>query len=108
MRVGLKEKLCKISIGRHEVLTRRNGFMGTQTHLPPTFSFSSDFVHFILKMLKNAKKTAKKKDTETSAVLGGGTSPADFSTGETRSPFPPLSTPMCTRLLGLPQEPCFG
>ena len=25
--------------------------MGTQTHLPPKFSFSSDFGHFILKML---------------------------------------------------------
>ena len=32
-----------------------DGFMGTQTHLPPKFSFSSDFGHFILKMLENAK-----------------------------------------------------
>ena len=28
--------------------------MDTQTHLPPKFSFSSDFGHFILKMLENA------------------------------------------------------
>ena len=32
-----------------------DGFMGTQTYLPPKFSFSSDFGHFILKMLENAK-----------------------------------------------------
>ena len=32
-----------------------DGFMGTQTNPPPKFSFSSDFGHFILKMLKNAK-----------------------------------------------------
>ena len=29
-----------------------DGFMGTQTHLPPKFSFSSDFGHFILKMVE--------------------------------------------------------
>ena len=27
----------------------------TQTHIPPQFSFSSDFGHFMLKILKNAK-----------------------------------------------------
>ena len=31
------------------------GFKGTQAHLPQQFSFSSDFGHFILKMLENAK-----------------------------------------------------
>ena len=48
--------------------------MGTQTHLPPKFSVTSDFGHFILKMLKNAKFLicVKKKDTEISSVLGGG------------------------------------
>ena len=35
--------------GRHEVLIGGDGFMGTQAHLPPKFSFSSDFGHFILK-----------------------------------------------------------
>ena len=48
---------------RHQVLFGGNGFMGTQTQgilmdpNPPTpkFSFSSDFGHFISKMLENAK-----------------------------------------------------
>ena len=41
---------------RHELLFGGgDGFMGTQTHLPPKFSFSSDFGHFILKMVENAK-----------------------------------------------------
>ena len=41
---------------RHEVLIGGGGgFMGTQTHLPPKFSFSSDFGHLILKILENAK-----------------------------------------------------
>ena len=31
------------------------GFISTQSHLPPKFSFSSDFGHFILKILENAK-----------------------------------------------------
>ena len=52
---------------RHQVLFGEDGFMGTQTHLPPKFSFSSDFSHFISKMLENAKfgnTYIKKKDTE--------------------------------------------
>ena len=40
---------------RHQVLFVGDGFMGTQTHLPPKFSLSSDFGHFISKMLDNAK-----------------------------------------------------
>ena len=32
-----------------------DGCKGTQTHLPPIFSFSSDFGHFILKMEENAE-----------------------------------------------------
>ena len=40
-----------------------DGFIGTQTHLPPKFNFSSDFGHFILKMVINAKLSCvKKKD----------------------------------------------
>ena len=35
------------------------GFIYTQTHLPPKFSFSSDFGHFILKMLENTEKMNK-------------------------------------------------
>ena len=30
------------------------GFIGTQTHLPPTFSFFSDFSYFIFLKLENA------------------------------------------------------
>ena len=42
-------------------------FIGTKANLPPKFSFSSDFGHFILKMLENAKLScARKKDTEIS------------------------------------------
>ena len=40
---------------RHEVLFWGDGFIGTQTHLPQNISFSSDFGHFILKMVENAK-----------------------------------------------------
>ena len=32
-----------------------DGFIGTQTHLSPKFSFFSDFGHFILKIVENAK-----------------------------------------------------
>ena len=32
-----------------------DGFMGTQTHLPPKLSFSSNFGHFILKILEDVK-----------------------------------------------------
>ena len=39
---------------RHEILFG-DGFIGTQAHLLPKFSFSWDFVQFSLKMLKNAK-----------------------------------------------------
>ena len=39
-----------------------DGFIGTRTHLPPKFSFSSDFGHFILKMVENAKLCVKKRD----------------------------------------------
>ena len=37
---------------------RNFGFIGTQTYLPQKFSFSSDFGHFNLKMLENAKNYA--------------------------------------------------
>ena len=44
-----------------------DGFMGTQANLPQKFSFSSDFGHFISKMLENTKFAnvlGKEKDTE--------------------------------------------
>ena len=37
-----------------------DGFIGTQTHLPPKFSFFSDFGHFILKMVVNSQVSRKK------------------------------------------------
>ena len=47
----------KLQGRRHVVLFGGGGggFMGTEIHLPQKFSFSSDFGHFILKMLENAK-----------------------------------------------------
>ena len=36
---------------RHEVLFEWDGFIGTESHLPPKFSFLSDFGHFVLKMV---------------------------------------------------------
>ena len=59
------------------------------THLPPKFSFSSDFGHFILKMVENAKFSyvSRKKKSEIKEFLG--TSPADFSTAGDASPRPP-------------------
>ena len=40
---------------RQEVLIgERDECIGTQTHLPQKFSVSSDFGHFILKMLESA------------------------------------------------------
>ena len=55
----VKSALLREGQGRHhEVLIGGGGgvgFIGTQTHLSPKFSFSSDFGHFILKMLENAK-----------------------------------------------------
>ena len=66
-----------------------DGFIGTQTHLPPKFSFSSDFGQFILEMVENAKLSCvKKNDAEISYFLGG-TSPADFSTAGDASARPP-------------------
>ena len=57
---------------RHEFFTGRVGVIGTQTHLPPKFSFSSNLGHFVLKMLENAKILyVKKKYTEMSKFLGG-------------------------------------
>ena len=64
---------------------------------PPTpkFSFSSDFGHFILKMMENAKNVirVKKKDAEISTFLGG-RPPLIFRLQGTCPPVPPLSTPM--------------
>ena len=68
--------------------------MGTQTHLPQKFSFSSDFGHFILKMLENAKFAYLRVKKKYNYYNLWGTSPADFSTAGTLPPVPPLSAPM--------------
>ena len=75
----------------HEVLF---GGRGRRAHLPSKFSFSSDFCHFVLKMLVNAKFSfvSRKNDTEISEFLGP--SPADFSTAGDASPRPPVSKPV--------------
>ena len=56
---------------RHEILISGVGFMDTQTHLPPKFSFSTDFEHFILKMLAKTLYVLRKKDPEISKFLEG-------------------------------------
>ena len=64
-----------------------DGFIGTQTHLPQKFSFSSDFGHFIFENSGRCKTfiCVKKKHAEISSFLGG-TSLADFSTAGDASP----------------------
>ena len=46
--------MAKLQEKRHEVLIG-SGFIGTQTYLPQKLSFTLDFGHFILKMLKKIK-----------------------------------------------------
>ena len=72
-----------------------DGFVGTQAYIPPKFSFSSDFGHFILKMFENVKNSCVKKKILKYYNFWG-MSLADFSTAGDASPppVPPLSTPM--------------
>ena len=67
-------------------------FMGTQTHLPPKFSFSTDFGHFISKVLENAKfaNVSRKKILKYHNFWRD--VPADFSTVGTRPPAPAFDT----------------
>ena len=68
-RNGVRTFLGDVQGRRHEVLLGGgDGFIGIQTHLPQKISFSSDFGHFILKMVENAKLSyvSRKKDTEIS------------------------------------------
>ena len=67
--------------------------MGTEVHLLKKISFSSDFGHFILKMLENAKFShVRKKDTEISQLLGGHP-PLIFHLRGTRPPSPCFRRP---------------
>ena len=75
---------------------RGDGFMGTQTHLPPKSIFSSDFGHFILKMLDYIQKNYVSRKKLLKYHNFGGTSPADFSTAGDVSPRLPFLAPMLT------------
>ena len=80
---------------RHEVLTGGGGrILVRQTHLPPNSDFSSDFGHFVSKILKNIKKLLVHLKDSVKIVISGGMSPFYFLTGGTRPPSPP---PRCRR-----------
>ena len=66
-----------------------DGFIGTQINLPPKFGSSSDFGHFILKMVENAEFLSgwRKKDANISSFLGG-RPPLIFRLRGTRPPVP--------------------
>ena len=57
--VGKYQYQCCVTIKQARAPPRSfvwgDRFMGTQTNLPPRFIFSSNFGHFILKMLDHAK-----------------------------------------------------
>ena len=76
---------------RHEVLIGGGGFMGIQTHLPQKkLSFSSDFRHFILKLLENSKLyTCQEKGCSNIINSSPGTSPMISRMRGTRPPSPP-------------------
>ena len=54
---------------RHEILIGLVRLIGTQTHLPPKFSFSSDFGNFILKMLENARMRFFKRNFQSHSTV---------------------------------------
>ena len=72
------------------------GFIGTQTHLPQKFSFSSDFGHFILKILENAEKKFQEK-SYWNIQISGGSAPAFFKVRGSWPPPPPSVTPLRNR-----------
>ena len=66
-----------------------DGFIGSRHPNPPTpkIWFSSDFGHFILKMVENAIfLSVSRKKVLKYHFWGGGTYPADFSTAGDASP----------------------
>ena len=73
-------KACQYKQGRrHEVLTGGGGRnLFRQTHLPPNSVFSSDFGHFILKILNNVKFLVSSLKISVKIAISGGTSPSDF------------------------------
>ena len=72
--------------------------LGTQTHLrpPPKFNFSSDFGHFILKMLKNANifNVSRKKILKYPNFWGYWPAVNKSAGGFNSAPPPPSATPL--------------
>ena len=56
------KEVCGEQGCRHQVLFWRDGFIGTQTHVPQKFSFSSDFGHYFENVgkCKIAQESGKK------------------------------------------------
>ena len=71
----------------------RGGFIRHPNPPTPTFSFSSDFGHFVLKMAENAKYVPRKKILKYHNFWGRGTSPTDFSTAGHASLVPRFRHP---------------
>ena len=80
---GVATKFC---------LSGEVGFIGTQTHLPPKFSFYSDFGHLIMLKKGNFYTFHEKKYTEISKFLGN--CPPRFSKIRPDPCDPPSATPL--------------
>ena len=76
-----------------------------QIHLPPKFDFSSDFGHFILKILKKSIFLLFPFLKILKIAISVGTSPFMFLTGGTRPPRPPVSGLMVTHHQSVQNKP---
>ena len=77
-----------------------DGFIGTQTYLTPKLSFSSDFGHFILKLVENAKQLfVSRKKTLKYHNFWEDVPRWFFDCRGRVPPSPSLSTPMTADLL---------
>ena len=85
---------------RHEILIRGVGFIGAQTHLPPKLSFSTDFGHFILKMLTKTLYVLRKKILKYPNFWRG-VDPAVFKSAGVVTPRPPPRRRPCPQLTPL-------
>ena len=83
---------------RHEFSTGETGggrIQVSQNRLPRNSDFFSDIAHFILKILENPKKIAKKKSENFLKKRDfWGTSLPEFRNGGTRPPHPPVAPRM--------------
>ena len=82
--------------GAAKFCLRGDGFMGTQTHLPPKSIFSSDIGHFILKVLDYSKKLHVSRKKLLKYHNFGGRPTLISRLRGTCPPVPPLSAPMLT------------